>query len=100
MGVLESVLPVVSPPGDADRQVATGVFRSIADRTDESPDAVERRFHRRHRYVRYLVREGIDDADELFSVIADLATNEAATVERLRRRATEVGESEAEDGTD
>nr|WP_277540169.1 hypothetical protein [Halomicroarcula sp. FL173] len=37
--------------------------------------------------MQYLVREGLTDFRELFGVLADLETNEAATVERLRRRA-------------
>jgi len=57
--------------------------------TVEKGGEVEETFHRRHRYVRYLVREGITDFDELFGVLADLETNEAATVERLRRQAGE-----------
>ena len=63
---------------------AAGVraFARIADRTDRSVEAVEREFHRKHRYVEYLVREGVDDADELFAFLADLRADEAATVER------------------
>jgi type IV secretory pathway ATPase VirB11/archaellum biosynthesis ATPase len=75
--------------GDEERAVETGVFETIADRRDEPVETVEEEFHRRHRYVRYLVREGIDDADDLFAVISDLETNEAATVERLQRQAGE-----------
>jgi type IV secretory pathway ATPase VirB11/archaellum biosynthesis ATPase len=86
--------------GDPDRQVGTNVFETIADRTDHRPRAVEDRFHRRHKYVRYLVREGIDDAEELFAMVADLATNEAATVERLRRRAGNGVGPEGRNGPD
>ncbi|GAB3690799.1 hypothetical protein GCM10028857_27550 [Salinarchaeum chitinilyticum] len=62
------------------------VFHRIAERTDRPVQAVEAEFHRKLRYVRYLQREGLDDFDELFAFVADLETNEAATVERLRRR--------------
>ncbi|AGN01327.1 type II secretion system protein [Salinarchaeum sp. Harcht-Bsk1] len=62
------------------------VFHRIADRTDRPVQTVEAEFHRKLRYVRYLQREGLDDFEELFAFVADLETNEAATVERLRRR--------------
>jgi hypothetical protein len=47
---------------------------------------VEADFHRKHRYVRYLEREGITDGEALFEFLADLRTDEAATVERIQRR--------------
>ena len=40
--------------------------------------------------MKYLVREEITDFQELFGVLADLETNEAATVERLRRQGRET----------
>jgi hypothetical protein len=46
--------------------------------------------------VRYFVQEGIDDFDGLFDLLADLETDEAATVERLNRRAQP---SDLADGT-
>jgi len=61
-------------------------FHRIAERTDRPVQAVEAEFHRKLRYVRYLEREGLEDFEALFSFVADLETNEAATVERLRRR--------------
>jgi len=64
----------------------TRIFHRIADRTDRHVQTVEAEFHRKLRYVRYLEREGLDDFEELFAFVADLETNEAATVERLRRR--------------
>ena len=60
------------------------VFHRIAERTDRPVQAVEAEFHRKHRYVQYLHRDGLTDFTELFSFLADLSTNEAATVERLR----------------
>ncbi|MBV0923884.1 type II/IV secretion system ATPase subunit [Halomicroarcula limicola] len=72
--------------GDDRRRVETEVFDRLGTLRDESVEAVEEAFHRRHRYVQYLVREGITDFEELFGVLADLETNEAATVERLRRK--------------
>ena len=87
---------------DEERSVATAVFETLADRRDEPIETVEQQFHRRHRYVRYLVQEGIDDADELFAVISDLETNEAATVERLQRQTSREDRSRPEvtDGGD
>jgi len=59
----------------------------VADMTDRPLAAVETEFERKHRYVRHMVREGIDDFEALFDLLADLQTNEAATVERLNRQA-------------
>jgi type IV secretory pathway ATPase VirB11/archaellum biosynthesis ATPase len=67
----------------------------IADRTDRPRDAVVDEFERKHRYVRYLQREGVDDVDALFSFLSDLRTDEAATVEQAAGRTT----SERRDGT-
>ncbi len=75
--------------GDDRHRVETGIFDRLATLRDEPVETVEETFHRRHRYVKYLVREGVTDFEELFGVLADLETNEAATVERLRRRAGE-----------
>ncbi|WP_267642402.1 type II/IV secretion system ATPase subunit [Haloarchaeobius amylolyticus] len=61
-------------------------FDALADRTDRPVGEVEDEFHRKHRYVQYLVRAGIDDFDELFGFLCDLQTDEAATVERIRAR--------------
>jgi len=86
--------------GDDRRRVGTGIFDRLATLRDEPVDTVEETFHRRHRYVQYLVREGITEFEELFGVLADLETNEAATVERLRRRAGETDPLHLEVGTD
>jgi len=86
--------------GDDRRRVETGMFDRLATLRDEPVEAVEESFHRRHRYVKYLVREGITDFEELFGVLADLETNEAATVERLRRQAGETDPLHLEVGTD
>ncbi len=80
---------------DGSRQITA--FQRLADARDESVADVRERFQRRHRYVRYLVREGITDVDELFGLLADLETDEAATVERLRHRA-DGGDEEGADG--
>ena len=66
------------------------LFERIAGLTDRTPDEVEAEFGRKHRYVQYLVREGVDDFRRTFELLADLRTDEAATVERLHRRAREV----------
>lgn len=73
---------------DGDSEGTIAAFDRLADDINCPIDEVEAMFHRRHRYVRYLVKEGIADVDELFTVLADLETNEAATVERLRRQTT------------
>jgi len=71
----------VATDGD-DRECDMRVFHRLAERTDRPVGAVEAEFHRKHRYVRYLRRDGVDDFRELFEFLADLRTNEAATVER------------------
>jgi len=72
--------------GDDERCCRTTVFESIAEAVDRPPERVEESFHRKHQYVQYLQREGVTDGEELFSFLADLRTDEAATVERLQRR--------------
>jgi type IV secretory pathway ATPase VirB11/archaellum biosynthesis ATPase len=72
--------------GDDERGCRTTVFESIAEAVDRPPERVEEAYHRKHRYVRYLRREGITDGEDLFAFLADLQTDEAATVERLQRR--------------
>jgi hypothetical protein len=69
-------------PGEGPRLHA---FGRIADHTDRGVDAVTSEFVTKRRYVEYLVREGVDDADALFEFLADLRTDEAATVERAAR---------------
>ena len=80
-----------SGPADAgdgndapERRVQTDVFERLADLTDSPVDSVKSAFHRKHRYVQYLQREGVTDGEELFALLADLETDEAATVERIR----------------
>ena len=86
--------------GDDHRRVETDVLDRLATLRDEPVETVEETLHRRHRYVQYLVREGITNFEELFGVLADLETNEAATVERLRRQAGETDPLHLEVGTD
>jgi DNA-directed RNA polymerase sigma subunit (sigma70/sigma32) len=74
---------------DVDTSDTTSTFESIAEQTDRTVAEVEEMFQRRHRYVRYLVQEGIADADDLFALLADLETDEAATVERLHQQRTD-----------
>ncbi|WP_049971371.1 type II/IV secretion system ATPase subunit [Haladaptatus cibarius] len=71
--------------GDDEREIGFRFFRRLADRTDRSVEEVETDFHRKHGYVQYLEREGMTDFEELFSFLADLQNNEAATVERAKR---------------
>jgi type IV secretory pathway ATPase VirB11/archaellum biosynthesis ATPase len=86
--------------GDDTRRVETRILDRLSTLRDEPVEAVEETFHRRHLYVKYLVREGITDFDDLFGVLADLETNEAATVERLRRRTGTESPPNLEVGTD
>jgi type IV secretory pathway ATPase VirB11/archaellum biosynthesis ATPase len=72
--------------GDASRRAGLRTFDRIAELTDRDVRAVEREYHRKHRYVEYLVDEGVTDADALFEFLADLRTDEAATVERIAHR--------------
>ncbi|MFB6232806.1 MAG: ATPase, T2SS/T4P/T4SS family, partial [Haloarculaceae archaeon] len=79
----------------SDRQFHT--FERIAALTDRGVGAVEDEFHRKHRYVKYFVRNGVDDFETLYDLLADLETDEAATVERLTRRAERQGKRGAGD---
>ena len=81
---------------DADQSVdaqSVHTLSRIAALTDRPVSAVGDEFERKHRYVRHMVQEGIDDFEELFELLADLQTNEAATVERLSRQATRSTDS-------
>lgn len=60
----------------------------IATVTDRTLSAVRAEFQRKHRYVKHMLREEISDFEELFELLADLQTDEAATVERLNRQAS------------
>ena len=87
--------------GDDERALRTRVFHRIADRTDKPVESVEAEFHRKRRYVAYLEREGMNDFEELFGFLADLQTDEAATVERASRAVGTAGGGEgAEVGAD
>ncbi|MFB6105581.1 MAG: type II/IV secretion system ATPase subunit [Halobacteriaceae archaeon] len=67
-----------SDPGDL------ALFGRLAARENRDPAAVAREFQRKHRYVQYIVREGVDDVEDLFAFLSDLRTDEAATVERIQ----------------
>ena len=71
-----------------ERQCKLRTFERVAAMTDRPVEDVEAEFHRKHRYVQYFVRESVDDFGTLFDLLADLKTDEAATVERLHRRQT------------
>ncbi len=83
--------------GDDERDCRIQTLARIAELTDRDRSDVEAEFHRKHRYVEHMIREGIDEFDALFELLADLQTNEAATVERLNRQADDDrrGRSEA-----
>ena len=67
------------------RDVGHYLFHRVARATDRDVEDVEAEFHRKHRYVQYLVEEGVEEFAALFDFISDLRTDEAATVERVRR---------------
>jgi type IV secretory pathway ATPase VirB11/archaellum biosynthesis ATPase len=73
--------------GDTEGRGYIQMFDSIGEKTDRSRKTVREEFDRKHRYIKHMVREEMDDFDELFGLLADLRTNEAATVERLNRQA-------------
>ncbi|WP_134669405.1 type II/IV secretion system ATPase subunit [Halorussus marinus] len=73
--------------GDDERDRRHRFFHRLAARGDRTVEDVEAEFHRKHRYVQYLQREGMDDFEALFGFLSDLQTNEAATVERANRGA-------------
>ncbi|MFB6194354.1 MAG: type II/IV secretion system ATPase subunit, partial [Halobaculum sp.] len=70
--------------GDATHAVNHRLFDAVADRTDRTREAVEREFRRKRRYVEYLRREGVTEFRETFEFLADLRTDEPATLERVR----------------
>ena len=69
---------------DEQRRVGFQLFERLARVTDRDVETVEAEFHRKRRYVRYLQQQGITDFDALFGFLADLQTDEAATVARAR----------------
>jgi len=73
--------------GDETHQCRINTLSRIGTLTDRSQETVEAEFHRKHRYVKHMVNENLNDFDELFELLADLQTNEAATVDRLSRQA-------------
>ena len=83
------------------------MFHRIADATDQDVETIEREFRRKRGYVEYLLQEDVTDVDRLFGFLSDLRTDEAATVERVRRQRahqtagpdTESSPSERETGT-
>ncbi|VTT87094.1 Flagella-related protein FlaI [Halorubrum sp. DM2] len=72
------------------------VFDRIASRTDRDREAVAAEFESKRRYVEYLVRDGVDDPEALFEFLADLRTDEAATVERAARTRDRGGDPEGD----
>lgn len=86
--------------GDDDHRLGLRLFHRLAQMTDREVTAVESEFRRKHRYVQYLVREGITDFEALFAFLADLRTDEAATVERVRGQNDDRGVSVDGDDTE
>ncbi|QIB73277.1 type II/IV secretion system ATPase subunit [Halogeometricum borinquense] len=89
--------------GDDHQRLSHRVFHRIAAATDREVDAVEAEFLRKRGYVEYLVREDVSEFDRVFGFLSDLRTDEAATVERVRRQMAESAddtEDETEGETD
>jgi type IV secretory pathway ATPase VirB11/archaellum biosynthesis ATPase len=84
----------------AARRCEHAVFETIAERTDRTVDAVEDEFHRKHRYVEHFAKAGVRDVDELFSVVADLRTDEAATVAARAARTSRTSRNAQHQGAD
>lgn len=78
--------------GDPTTERGFQTFERLADGTNRSVETVESEFHRKHDYVKYLVSDGISDIDTLFGFLSDLRTNEAATIERIRREQTRTAD--------
>ncbi|MYL17662.1 secretion system protein [Halorubrum terrestre] len=76
------------------------VFDRIANRTDRDREAVAAEFASKRRYVEYLVRDGVDDPEALFEFLADLRTDEAATVERAARTMDRDGDGDRDDSSE
>jgi type IV secretory pathway ATPase VirB11/archaellum biosynthesis ATPase len=74
---------------------AVATFEGIGRLTDQPSEEVRAEFQRKHRYVKHLVQEEIDDFEGVFELLADLQTNEAATVERLSRQAARSDTSDS-----
>jgi type IV secretory pathway ATPase VirB11/archaellum biosynthesis ATPase len=72
--------------GDPTEHRGLKVFDRLAERTDRPVDEVTAEFHRKHSYVEYILRERMTDSEALFEFLADLRTDEAATVERIQRQ--------------
>jgi type IV secretory pathway ATPase VirB11/archaellum biosynthesis ATPase len=81
--------------GDDREHAPVRVFERVAERTDRPVEEVEAEFHRKYGYVEYMLREGMTGFESLFGFLSDLRNDEAATVERLQRRAD--GESEVKE---
>jgi type IV secretory pathway ATPase VirB11/archaellum biosynthesis ATPase len=77
--------------GDPAERAGLRTFERLAERADQPLEAVTAEYRRKHNYVEYLVQEGITDMDALFDLLADLRTNEAATVERLHSERQQRG---------
>lgn len=63
----------------------TRLFHRLAALSDRPVQVIEAEFHRKLRYVTYLMQNDIDEFDTMFEFLADLQTDEAAVVERIRR---------------
>ncbi|EMA61324.1 type II secretion system protein E [Halorubrum distributum JCM 13561] len=87
-------------PGDGRGGPRFRVFDRIANRTDRDREAVAAEFASKRRYVEYLVRDGVDDPEALFEFLADLRTDEAATVERAARTMDRDGDGDRDDSSE
>ncbi|MFB6124768.1 MAG: secretion system protein [Halanaeroarchaeum sp.] len=99
-----SVATVLRPSRDGDRAVLDApdasldvdelgarepdvdpVVSALAAEGQASETELRADYERRVRYVRYLVDRELTDVEDLFSLLADLRTDEAATLERISR---------------
>ncbi|MFB6110359.1 MAG: secretion system protein [Halodesulfurarchaeum sp.] len=75
--------PLVAATRDS-RVLSTAFTDRLATGSDQPP--LEGAFARRRQYVRYLRREGSTDRESLLGFLADLRTDETATIERIGAR--------------
>lgn len=80
------VRAVAITPGESPNEPDYGpVLDALAETTGQDCEVVRADHQRRLRYVQYLQTADVDGPEELFAFLADLRTDEAATVERIRQ---------------
>ncbi|MFB6135007.1 MAG: secretion system protein [Halanaeroarchaeum sp.] len=81
----DAIAALAVAPGSGGDGDFDPVFQRIAADGGEDVSTVAAEHRRRVRYVKYLQAAGVTDVDDLFSFLADLQTDEAATVERIHQ---------------